>query len=538
MPLIPNLLILNASIHTMDPLAPTAEAAAVFQNRIAALGSSADLRALAGPGTRIIDAGGNTVLPGFNDAHVHFISGGFSLSNINLREAATPEEFAAQLRDYVRNVGKGKWILGGDWDHEKWPGAPLPTRGWADAATSDNPVFLSRLDGHMALANSLALKLAGINSRTKDPPGGIIVRDSKTGEPTGLLKDAAQELVERVVPARSLEESVAAAQKASDYAARFGVTSVTDMSAGEDVRVYQHLLERGRLKTRVYAIRSILGWQTLAQSSVSSDFGNAMLRIGGVKGFADGSLGSSTALFFAPYAETSAESAANRGLLFDQMLPEGIMGERVQGADNAGLQIMIHAIGDEANFQILEIFDSVAKQNPPRDRRFRIEHAQHLRPCEIPRFARQGVIASMQPYHAADDGRWCEKRIGPERSKGAYVFRSLLDSGARLAFGSDWTVAPLNPLLGIKAAVTRQTLDGAHPNGWIPEQKITLDEAINAYTSGSAYAEFAEKENGSISIGKLADLVILDRDIYLAPAQVDQAKVRITIMDGKIVFEK
>jgi len=539
MPLIPNLLILNASIHTMDPARPTVEALAIFDNRIVAIGSTAELKPLAGAGTRVIDAAGNTVLPGFNDAHVHFLSGGFSLSNIDLRDAASPEEMARRLGEFARRLPKGQWILGGDWDHEKWAGAPLPTSALIDAVTPDNPVFVNRLDGHMALANSLALKLAGITSQTKDPPGGIIVRDSQSGQPTGILKDAAQEIVERAVPARTFEEKLAAARAATDHAAKFGVTSVTDMSAGDDLRVYQHLLGQDQLKTRVYAIRSIVSWEPLAQAGVTSAFGADMLRIGGLKGFADGSLGSSTALFFEPYADTpTRNTGVNRGLLFDQMLPEGIMLERVLGADKAGLQIMIHAIGDEANFRILELYQAAAAQNPPRDRRFRIEHAQHLRASEILRFGRQKVIASMQPYHAADDGRWCEKRLGAERARGAYVFRSLLDSGAVLAFGSDWTVAPLNPLLGIKAAITRQTLDGKHPNGWIREQKITLDEALRAYTYGSAYAEFAEKQKGTITTGKLADMVVLDRDIYADPAHVDQAQVRMTIIDGHVVFER
>jgi predicted amidohydrolase YtcJ len=259
-----------------------------------------------------------------------------------------------------------------------------------------------------------------------------------------------------------------------------------------------------------------------------------MLRIGGLKGFADGSLGSSTALFFEPYSDTP----NTRGLLFSQMLPEGIMLKRVEGADQAGLQVMIHAIGDEANFRILEIYRQVAEKNTSRDRRFRIEHAQHLRPGEIPRFGKQKVIASMQPYHAADDGRWCDKRIGPVRSKGTYAFRTLLDTGAVLAFGSDWTVALLNPMDGLKAAVTRQTLDGKHPNGWMPEQKITLDEAVRAYTVGSAYAEFAEKVKGTLTAGKLADLVMLDRDIYVSdPADIDKAHVVLTVMDGKVVWE-
>jgi predicted amidohydrolase YtcJ len=533
--LAPDLIVVNAAIHTMDPERPTAEAVAVLWNRIAAVGPTAEIRALASTKTRVIDAQQKLVFPGFNDAHVHFLTGGFSLSNVDLREAASTNELAQKLREYIRKVPKGRWILGGDWDHEKWPGAPLPTRQMIDAVSPEHPVFVNRLDGHMALANTLALKLAGISKETKDPPGGLIVRDPQTGEPTGVLKDAAQELVERAIPEKTFSEKHAAALAGTEHAARLGVTSLTDMSAGDDVGLYQYMAERGELKTRIYAIRSIVSWEVQARTGVRAAFGNDMVRIGGLKGFSDGSLGSSTALFFEPYTDTP----NTRGLLFDQMLPEGIMLKRVMAADKVGLQVMIHAIGDEANLRILDIYKKTAEENGPRDRRFRIEHAQHLRPSEIPRFGQQQVIASMQPYHAADDGRWCEKRIGPERSKGTYAFRSLLQSGTVLAFGSDWTVAPLNPLEGIKAAVTRQTLDGKHPNGWLPEQKLTIDEAVHAFTVGSAYAEFAEKVKGTISPGKLADLVMLDRDIYkIDPGQIDKAQVVMTVMDGRVVFEK
>src|SRR5439155_11046073 len=404
----------------------------------------------------------------------------------------------------------GRWITGGDWDHERWPDAKLPTKDLIDRYTPDTPVFVNRLDGHMALANSLALKLAKVTRETKDPPGGVIVRDAKTGEPTGVLKDGAEDLVDRVIPEKTFDEKHVAARAATEHAAKMGVTSLTDMSAGDDVGLYQYMLERGELKTRIYAIRSIVSWEALAKTGVRSAFGSDMLRIGGLKGFADGSLGSTTALFFQPYND----APSTRGLLFDQMLPEGIMLKRVESADKAGLQVMIHAIGDEANTRILDIYKEVAERDGQRDRRFRIEHAQHLRTNEIPRFGAQKVIASMQPYHAADDGRWCDKRIGPERSKGTYAFRTLLDTGAVLAFGSDWTVAPLNPMEGLKAAVTRQTLDGKHPNGWVPEQKISLEEAIRAYTVGSAYAEFQEKVKGTLTPGKLADLVLLDCDIF------------------------
>jgi len=531
--LAPDLLIINAAIRTTDDSLPKAEAIAILGNHIAAVGSTAHLRPLAGPKTRVIDAGGKSVLPGFNDAHVHWLMGGFSITNVDLRDAKSPEEFARRIGEHAKQLPKDRWILGGDWDHEKWPGTPLPTKEMIDAVTPENPVFVNRTDGHMALANSLALKLAKVTKDTKDVPGGLIVRDTK-GEPTGVLKDAALDLVDKVIPPRSWDENHYAALAATEYAAKVGVTSVQDMSAGDDVGLYQYMLEHGELKTRIYCMRSIVSWEVLGKTGVRAAFGNDWLRIGGLKGFADGSLGSSTALFFEPYSDTP----NTRGLLFDQMLPEGIMLKRVEGADKAGLHVMIHAIGDEANFQILDIFKQVAEKNGARDRRFRIEHAQHLRLSEIKRFGSQRIIASMQPYHCADDGRWCDKRIGPERSKGTYAFRSLLNAGAMLAFGSDWTVAPLNPMEGLKAAVTRQTLDGKHPNGWVPEQKITLEEAIRAYTVGSAYAEFQEKVKGSLTAGKLADVVMLDRDIFQTdPADLDHVKVTMTIVDGRVVYD-
>lgn len=531
--LAPDLIIVNAAVRTMDGAQPKAEAVAVSGNRIAAVGTSAELRALAGPNTRVIDAGGKSVLPGFNDAHVHWLMGGYSITNVDLRDATSPAEFTKRIADFAKKIPKGRWILGGDWDHEKFPSAALPTKEWIDAVTPDNPVFVNRTDGHMALANSLALKLAKVTKDTKEVPGGLIVRDAK-GEPTGILKDDALGLVDRVIPARSWDENLAAARAATEHAAKVGVTSVQDMSAGDDMGLYQYMHERGELKTRIYGMRSIVSWEVLGKTGVRGAFGSDWLRIGGLKGFADGSLGSSTAFFFEPYSDTP----NTRGLLVDQMLPEGTMLKRVEGADKAGLHVMIHAIGDEANFQILEIFKQVAEKNGPRDRRFRIEHAQHIRPADIKRFGSQKVIASMQPYHCADDGRWCDKRIGPERSKGTYAFRSLLDAGAVLAFGSDWTVAPLNPMEGLKAAVTRQTLDDKHPDGWVPEQKITLEEAIRAFTVGSAYAEFQDQVKGSLTPGKLADLVLLDCDIFkIDPATIDKVKVAMTVVDGRIVWQ-
>ena len=527
-------IIINAVVHTMDKAQPTAEAVAIHGNRIVAVGSTSDIRKLAGPTTRTIDAKQRLLLPGFNDAHTHFMTGGSQLSSVDLRDADSQQEFAARIKTFAAKLPKGRWITGGDWDHERWSDAKLPAKELIDSFTSDTPVFVNRLDGHMALANSLALKLAGVTRETLDPPGGVIVRD-KSGEPTGVLKDAAQSFVWKVIPESSFDEKLAVARAASNYAASLGVTSVQDVSAGTDVGVYQALLDRGELKTRIYAIAPLPQWERLARTGVRAHFGSEMLRVGGLKGFSDGSLGSTTALFYEPYRDDPSTS----GIAGDEMYPEGAMLERVREADRAGLQVMIHAIGDRANDLILNIYEQVERENGKRDRRFRIEHAQHLRPQDIPRFARDGVIASMQPYHAIDDGRWAEKRIGKERAKTTYAFRSLLDAGATLAFGTDWTVAPLNPLLTIYAAVTRRTIDGKNANGWVPEQKISVEETVRAYTLGSAYAEFQENVKGSIATGKLADLVLLSRDIFkIDPKEIENVKVVLTMVDGRVVYEE
>jgi hypothetical protein len=533
----PTLIVFNATVHTMDPDKPTAEAVAIYGERIAAVGFSKEIKAMAGPNTRLIDARSQLVLPGFNDSHVHFLSGGFQLSSVDLRDADTPQEFSDRIRRFAEKRQPGRWITGGDWDHERWASvndtAPLPTKELIDRFTPNTPVFVSRLDGHMALANSVALKLAGVTRETPDPSGGLIVRDAKTGEPTGVLKDAAMSYIWKIVPESSFEEKLGAARAATEHAARLGVTSVQDVSAGNDVGVYQTLLNSGELKTRIYAVSPLPAWERLQRTGVRAHFGGDMLRIGGLKGFSDGSLGSTTAFFYEPYKDAPNTS----GLAGDEMFPEGAMLKRVQEADRAGLQVMVHAIGDRANDQVLSIFEQVTRENGERDRRFRIEHAQHLRPKDIARFHLARVIASMQPYHAVDDGRWAEKRIGKERAKTTYAFRSLLAAGAPLAFGTDWTVAPLDPMLSIYAAVTRRTLDGKNPQGWIPEQKISVEEAVRAYTVGSAYAEFQERVKGSITPGKLADLVILSRDIFkIDPKEIEKVKIVLTIVDGRVVF--
>ncbi|MFL6227828.1 MAG: amidohydrolase [Pyrinomonadaceae bacterium] len=529
-----DLVIINANVHTLDKQRPTAEAVAVFENRVAAVGTSAEMRKLVGAQTRVIDAHGALVLPGFNDAHVHFTDGGQHLASVQLRDAASPAEFARRIGEFAAKTPQGRWITGGDWDHERWTPAALPTKELIDKLTGDHPVFVNRLDGHMGLANSLALKLAGVTRDTPDPPGGLIVRDAKTGEPTGVLKDAAQNFVYAKMPDPSWDERLDFARAATNHAASLGVTSVQDMSAGTDVGVYQFLAARGELKTRVYAVSPLTAWNRIAATGVRARFGGDLIRIGGLKGFADGSLGSTTALFFEPYND----APDTAGLPSDELVAPDKMYEHIQSADRAGLQVMIHAIGDKANDAILSFYERLEKDDGARDRRYRIEHAQHLRPQDVARFGRLHVIASMQPYHCIDDGRWAEKRIGHQRAETTYAFRTLLDTGATLAFGTDWFVAPLNPLYGIYAAATRRTLDGKNPNGWIPEQKITVEEAVRAYTVGSAFAEFTDDVKGTLAPGKLADLVIIDRDIFkIDPVEIEKAKVTTTIMDGRIVYE-
>jgi len=529
------LVLINGKIWTVNEAQPQAEAVACAGGRIVAVGSTSEIRKWVGAGTKVIDLKGRLVVPGFNDAHVHFVTGGAHLSSVKLRDARAEAEFRDRIRDFAAKWPKGRWITGGDWDHENWTPARLPTRALIDGVTPDHPVFVNRLDGHMSLANSVALKLAGITRQTPDPPGGAIVRDER-GEPTGLLKDAAMAAVQRVIPAPSAEEIETALRAAMRYAAENGVTSVQDMSASPEVlAAYQRLLARGQLTVRVYGYQPLGNWQRPAGIGLLAGSGNEKLKIGGVKGFADGSLGSTTALFFEPYSDAPDTS----GLASDEMIPESKMLENILGADRAGLQVAIHAIGDRANHIILGMYEQAAKRNGPRDRRFRIEHAQHLRPEDIARFGKLRVIASMQPYHAIDDGRWAQKRIGPERAKGSYAFRSLLEAGATLAFGSDWHVAPMEPLMGIYAAVTRMTLDAKRPGGWIPEQKIGVAQAIRAYTKGSAYAAFDERIKGSIEVGKLADMAVLSTDILtISPVEIQKARVVMTIFDGRVIHER
>lgn len=525
-------LVVYGRVWTGDSAAPWAQAVAVAGDTIAAVGDSAAVAKLIGTGTRVISNGKAMVTPGFMDGHAHFLSGGFQLASIDLRDASSPAEFIARLKAYAAKLRPGEWITGGDWDHERWPGSPLPDRSWIDSVTPNNPVFVNRLDGHMALANSAALRLARVSRGTRDIPGGTIVRRAG-GDPTGVLKDGAQTPVLEVIPTPSAGQSDAALKRAMIWAASKGVTAVADVSVPwYEVAALKRARAAGTLTTRVAVYVPLSDWRGMADTVRADGVGDDWLRVAGVKGYVDGSLGSTTALFYQPYNDAPETS----GLL---VTPEDSLRAWIGGADSAGLQIAVHAIGERANGLLLDIYDSVGRAHGPRDRRFRIEHAQHLRRADIERLARSGVIASMQPYHAIDDGRWAEKRIGPARIKTTYAFRSLLDLGGRLGFGSDWTVAPMDPLLGIYAAVTRRTLDGKNPGGWVPEQKITVEEALRAYTAGDAYAVFADGTRGRLAPGYLADLTVLDQDLTaIPPESIEKAGIRATIVGGKVVFQR
>ena len=403
-----------------------------------------------------------------------------------------------------------------------------------DPITPNNPVFISRYDGHMSLANSEALRLAGVTAKTPDPPGGSIVRDAQ-GNPTGALKDAAESLVLKIIPPLTHEQRLHSARRALAHAAALGVTSVQEMNPEfADVAAYADLLERGELTARIYAAPLITQVDDEAKVGVRHAFGGPYLRIGAVKAYADGSLGSGTAYFFEPFLN----QPNNRGLLAGEMHPISLMRDRMIKADAAGIQICTHAIGDQGISVILDLYTDVVKAHGEADRRLRIEHAQHMAAKDFARFTDLHVIASMQPYQAIDDGRWAEERIGHDRASRTYAFRTFLNHGVRLAFGTDWTVAPLNPLLSVYAAVTRATLDDKNPNGWFPEQKLTVAEAVEAYTMGSAYAEFQDQEKGSITRGKLADMVLLSDDIFaIDPVRIRDVRVLRTFVGGKQVFD-
>ena len=538
-----DLIVTGGRVWTGNPAQPWAEAVAISGNRIAAVGTDDEIERSAGPNTARIDAAGGLVTPGFIDTHTHFIYAAFGLASVQLRDAATPEEFARRIGAYAATIPAGSWIQGGQWDHENW-GGELPHRDWIDAVTADHPVAITRLDGHMLLANSAALEAAGINAGTGDIAGGTIVRGAD-GRPTGVLKDNAMNPVLEVIPAPAAEIEDRALQDGIAYLLAQGVTTAHNMgdpALGEDgvrlawrnLDVFERAHARSALGVRIYACLPLQDWARLRDRIAATGKGDAWLRIGCLKAMVDGSLGSHTAAFHEPFTDVPDDT----GLLIHEDDPDAIY-RWALAADAAGLQVNVHAIGDRAIDSHLDAIERIVSENGPRDRRFRIEHAQHPTASAIRRFGQHGVIASMQPYHAIDDGRWAEKVIGPMRARTTYAFRSFLDAGVVVAFGSDWDVAPPTPIEGIYAAVTRRTLDGAHPDGWVPEQKITVEEALWAYTMAGAYASFEEDLKGSIEVGKLADLVILDRDLTSIPiAEIRASVVVTTIVDGEVAFQR
>lgn len=523
-----DLIVSNATIWTGNEKQPYAEALAISGDTILAIGSNDEIMAYKSDHTTLVDAKDQFITPGFIDSHVHFLTGGFNLSSVQLRDAKTPAEFSSRIKDFAQTVPQGTWILGGDWDHENW-GGKLPTKEWIDKFTPDHPVWVTRLDGHMSLANSAALKAAGISKSVKDVAGGTIVRDKK-GNPTGVFKDNAMGMIYEKVPPPTSQQVDNALQAAMKYMASHGVTMVHDMDAS--IAGFERARDNNSMIIRAYVMLPINRWQELDEKVKKEGRGNKWLKIGGLKGFVDGSLGSHTAAFFEPYTDVITDT----GFFINT---EEDLYNWISKADQSGLQLMVHAIGDKAINTLLNIYEKVEKENGPKDRRFRMEHAQHIAATDITRFASLDIIPSMQPYHAIDDGRWAEKTIGPERIKTTYAFKSLFDDKAKVAFGSDWSVAPAIPLKGIYAAVTRSTLDDQNPNGWVPDQKITVEQALTAYTLNAAYASFDENIKGTLEPGKLADFVIIDKDLTkIAPEQIKDARIMQTFVGGKSVFKR
>ncbi len=523
---------INAKIWTGDSANSRATAIAIKDSIILFVGS--DYQPFQGTNTQLIDLDQAMVVPGFMDIHTHFLGGGYNLASVHLRDVKSPREFITTLGDYAQKLSDSSWIQGGDWDHEAW-GGQLPRKEWIDSVTGAHPLFVDRYDGHMALANSLALRLAGIDKKTPNPPGGEIEKDPKTGEPTGILRDQAKELVYRIQPNPSDHQLDMSLQRAMDHALSHGVTQVHDMGSYGgwlDLGTYQRAYAQGALKLRIYSFVPLRSWSKLDSFVKINGRGNDRLRWGGLKGFVDGSLGSTTAWFYQPYLD----NPRSTGL---QVTDTTLLRQWILKADSAGLQIANHAIGDRANDWILGVYQEAEIKNGPRDRRFRVEHAQHLRQQTIPRFAQLGVVASMQPYHAIDDGKWAYKRLDTARLRGTYAFKSLLATGAVVGFGSDWTVAPLDPIAGIYAAVTRRTLDEKNPNGWFPDEKISVEQALRCYTANDAYAGFQENRLGILKAGMLADFVVLSQDLLtVAPEKIRDVQVLRTIVNGREMYSK
>lgn len=521
----------NAKIWTGDSLNPQATAIAIKDSLIVYVGD--EYQSFVGKGTMLTDMEGRMLVPGFIDNHTHFLEGGYFLANINLRSVKSMQDFIVSFRRFSDSAKNDDWILGGNWDHEAW-GGQLPQKDWIDSVSYRHPAFVSRYDGHMGLANSTALKLAGITKNTPNPHGGEIVKDPKTGEPTGILRDEATNLIYKIIPERTEKELDESLARAAAHALAHGLTQVHDMGSYGgwiDLATYRRAYFSDKLPIRIYSFVAIRTWQKLDSFVRKNGWGDDHLRWGGLKGFVDGSLGSTTAWFYKPYLD----APNSNGL---QVTDTNLLRQWIISADSVGLHIATHAIGDRANDWILGVYEEAEKKNPSKDHRFRVEHAQHLTPEAIDRFASLNVVPSMQPYHAIDDGKWAAKRLDSARLLGTYVFRSLLAAHANLTFGSDWTVAPLDPISGIYAAVTRRTLDDKNPNGWFPDQKISVDQALRCYTVNNAWAGFQENKTGKLKAGMLADFAVLSENLFLiAPENIRNTKILLTVVNGKEAYK-
>ncbi|HEX6642259.1 MAG TPA: amidohydrolase, partial [Thermoanaerobaculia bacterium] len=507
-------------------------------DRVFAVGQRAWIETMIGPDTRVLELDGRLVTPGFNDTHMHLASGGVSMLEVVLQGATSLEEVMVRVSEAAAQAQPGEWITGRGWDQTLMRPEALGAGGWPtkdalDVAAPDNPVYLRRVDGHTAWVNSRALELAGVDPTLPHPSGGEIVRDVR-GEATGILKENAMSIVARIIPRPSVETVRRGIEAAMAVAARSGVTSVQTQAEETDLAIYRSMRDAGELTLRVY------GWDSLTAANIErlrergmmAATGDLWVREGMLKGFADGTLGSRTAYMLEPYSDVPSTRGIQR-MTYEQMA--GL----VVDADAAGLQIALHAIGDGANRLALDAYEHAVVWNGARDSRHRIEHAQILSLADVPRFAGLGVIASMQPTHATSDMRWVEERIGSRRmNEGAYVWRTLLDAGAVVSFGTDFGVEPMEPVQGLYSAVTRQSRDepGTPPGGWMPEQRMTIQEAIRAYTAIPAWVEFQEFQKGTLERGMLADLVVWDRDLVaVAPLDILEAKPVLTMVGGRVV---
>ena len=521
----------NGRIYTNDPTAPWAEAMLVRGDEILAVGDDDEVTALADKGAQVVDLEKHFVMPGFNDAHVHLGGAGEDWLAVRLNGVQSIAELQKRLAEGVAAHKAGEWITGSGWDHTFWPDKKFPNRQQLDAVSPENPVILTHISGHVAVANSLALQLSGISKDSANPAGGEIERDAG-GQPTGMLKeDAAMQLAWSKIPPATMEQRRKGIELALLDVARNGVTSVQDNSAWEDFLTYRAIRNDGKLTVRITEwLPFAAPLAELEQKRKDGGTTDPWLRTGALKLVSDGALGSRTAALLAPYSDDSKTT----GIM--TMQPEKITALAIE-RDKAGFQLNFHAIGDKANRVSLDAFEAAAKANGPRDRRDRIEHAQVVAISDIPRFARLQVIASMQPSHETSDMRWAESRVGPERVKGAYAWATMQKFGVRLAFGTDYDVEPISPFRGLYACVTRELPDGGPAGGWQPQEKISVEDCIRAYTSGSAYGEFMEGKKGELKAGEFADFIVLSNDLAkVQPRDYLSTKVLRTVVGGRTVF--